>query len=283
MNDGTTNWRVFILPFIEQQALYSSLDMSAPFVSGLLNNAGAPNAMLKNLLISTYLCPSYPMDPFSDLSGMLYGSAEYYNSGPVMAINYSGIAGAYPDPGPSASESGRSGGSAANPDIYMTTAWGTIANTGMMLMNEASSVASTLDGTSNTLMVAEQGKKSEDTAGRAGFSFSCYGGGWRGVRYEQTLPQEPRSMTVRRFNEEGYTSFRVYAPSIITIQYRINAKPLTGYCIYMYQNNMVISSEHAGGANGVLGDGSVRFLSETMDFWALRALCSRNEGASISL
>jgi prepilin-type N-terminal cleavage/methylation domain-containing protein len=36
-----------------------------------------------------------------------------------------------------------------------------------------------------------------------------------------------------------------------------------------------IRSRHAGGAQGVLGDGSVRFLTETMDLKALAALCTR--------
>jgi prepilin-type processing-associated H-X9-DG protein len=36
-----------------------------------------------------------------------------------------------------------------------------------------------------------------------------------------------------------------------------------------------IRSEHAGGANGVLADGSVRFLTESIDVRVLAALCTR--------
>ena len=43
-----------------------------------------------------------------------------------------------------------------------------------------------------------------------------------------------------------------------------------------------IRSEHPGGANGLLADGSVRYLTETMNLRALAALCTRAGGEIVS-
>lgn len=55
--------------------------------------------------------------------------------------------------------------------------------------------------------------------------------------------------------------------------YAINQAP-------SYEND--IRSKHPGGANGLLTDGSVRFLSETMDLKVLAALCTRAGGEVVS-
>ena len=44
-----------------------------------------------------------------------------------------------------------------------------------------------------------------------------------------------------------------------------------------------IFSRHAGGAFGLLGDGSVRFLSESIDHSTLGAFCTRASGEVAAL
>ncbi len=58
--------------------------------------------------------------------------------------------------------------------------------------------------------------------------------------------------------------------------YAINYEPPPGYL----ENE--IRSKHPGGANGLLCDGSVRFLSETMPLETLAAICTRAGGEVLS-
>jgi hypothetical protein len=49
----------------------------------------------------------------------------------------------------------------------------------------------------------------------------------------------------------------------------------------MYRNNTVINSEHPGGINVNLSDGSVQFISDTIDFWNLKRLACRYDGEPV--
>jgi hypothetical protein len=48
-----------------------------------------------------------------------------------------------------------------------------------------------------------------------------------------------------------------------------------------YQRHTIVRSSHPGGAQGALTDGSVRFLSETMDFQTFTRLCDRRDGKPV--
>jgi len=47
-------------------------------------------------------------------------------------------------------------------------------------------------------------------------------------------------------------------------------------------NDMPFGSQHSGGMNACLGDGSVRFIRQTLDMPTYRALASRNGGEVLS-
>jgi prepilin-type processing-associated H-X9-DG protein len=42
-------------------------------------------------------------------------------------------------------------------------------------------------------------------------------------------------------------------------------------------------SEHPGGGNVLLGDGSVRFMNSTIDVYVFASLSSMNEGESVEI
>jgi prepilin-type processing-associated H-X9-DG protein len=46
--------------------------------------------------------------------------------------------------------------------------------------------------------------------------------------------------------------------------------------------DMAMSSHHTGGANFLLGDGSVRFVREAVPLAAYRAMASRNGGETLT-
>jgi prepilin-type processing-associated H-X9-DG protein len=47
-------------------------------------------------------------------------------------------------------------------------------------------------------------------------------------------------------------------------------------------NDMPFGSMHTGGMNGCFGDGSVRFLRQSMDMATYRAVASRNGGEVVA-
>jgi prepilin-type N-terminal cleavage/methylation domain-containing protein len=57
----------------------------------------------------------------------------------------------------------------------------------------------------------------------------------------------------------------------------------TGGNVSRLYNDVRFSSQHVGGAHFLMGDGTVRFVSENMDFATYQAAASRGEGESLQL
>ena len=45
--------------------------------------------------------------------------------------------------------------------------------------------------------------------------------------------------------------------------------------------NLPLNSAHSGGAHGLLGDGTIRFINNNVDMLTLRRLCTRDDGAPL--
>ena len=169
-------WSAFLLPFVEQQQLYGSLDLDTPFDS-------SENAVAAATILSIYLCPS-----------SLRGARLVEGRGPC---DYGGIFGeritSRNDP-----------------------------PKGTMLYDKPISIRQIEDGTSHTLIVAEDS----------------------------------------RFVDGQWINGR----NVFDQAFAINAAPA-------WEND--IRSEHRGGAQATRADGSVVFLSESMQLEPLAALCTR--------
>ena len=124
------NWRIRILPYLEQGPLYGMLNLNDVYDD--------PN--LQNLILAVYKCPSATVPDLQPSSWVTWWTDNHH-----QVAAYIGINGAYPDP------IGRTTG------VTLAANYGGqwCAN-GMLLTNQALNMNQCLDGTSNVIIVAEQ-------------------------------------------------------------------------------------------------------------------------------
>lgn len=243
LHDGT-NWRTMILPFIEQGPVYDQLNFNSTAANFNGNNYTG-NEVLIRYKVDVFLCPSSTLDPF-DNSGTSNNAAGGLNH------HYVGIQGAArPIPGTDPNKGTRDCGQ------------GWSCNNGMLFQNDNTKLRDATDGTSNTIMIAEQ---SGETNGQN--LTANYYGGWFGARTEYAV----KSSTCSDHWAAGTTCVR-FSPNSDIIQ--------TGATDTKYRNNTVINSFHRGGIQVLLGDGGVHFLSDNIDFVTLKKLCVRYDGEPI--
>lgn len=206
-----------------------------------LSFSGTTN-VLRGLVVQTWVCPSSTFAPTNAVT-----SGTYNNQGNAQTHDYVGIAGATPDPGGRGTASCQ-GGSYGS--IY--------CNNGTIVPNVATRLAQLTDGTSNIVVVAEQ----SGAINRSDVSNNYYGG-WSGSG-GSVPPADTHWGT-------GNTAIR----------YRINDTAERAGSDQVWTGNTVLNSFHTGGVHALLGDGSVRFLSENMDFTTLRRICVKDDGSPI--
>lgn len=149
------NWRVFILPYMDEAPLYESLDLDAgEFRSLFFANT---TDILRGKVVAGFVCPSSAFEPTNAST-----SGTYNNQGNAQTHDYVGIAGATPSPGGTGACAGGSYGS-----IY--------CNNGTLVPNTATRLAQLTDGTTNIMMVGEQSGAINDRD-----VSNNYYGGWSG-------------------------------------------------------------------------------------------------------
>jgi len=246
------NWRVGILPNLDQAPLYNTLNFSQSFMSGCAANSGygffqtSPgNPILKGLVLSVFKCPSGALSPTADV-GCNYDQAQVHE--------YTGISGATADP------AGRSGVCSAD------TGYGTYCNNGTLIPNQVTRIRDITDGASNTMIVAEQ-------SGKVGTSTTDFRGGYHGG-WSSLAGVPSGKFLVPTFAPPDLP----YGSGTVTVRYQINAKTTSLGSSSVYHANTILNSFHTGGIHALLGDGAVRFLSDSMNIDTLKNLACRDDG-----
>jgi len=255
-----TNWRTAILPWIEQGAVFQQLK----FTDGTENlfGAGGPGAgipgftgacqVLRGLMVQVYQCPSSVILPFDN-------PPNGNNRDRALNIHYVGNMGAMPCPGPD-----------PNRGVYGCNIYGgRVCDNGMLTPNEPWRFADAIDGTSNTFLVIEQ----SGLVGNDNITANYYGG-WYGARHSS-----PPRVNCSDLWVTGITCIR-YAPNLKVAPPGRNNAPAGAN--RPYADNTIINSNHPGGLNVVLVDGSVRFISDTIEYETLTRLAVRYDGLPVS-
>ncbi|NLF67535.1 MAG: DUF1559 domain-containing protein [Candidatus Anammoximicrobium sp.] len=263
-NQDGPNWRVWILPFIEQGAIYDQFDMTVS--AGFWAHVGGfryPD--LYDVELAGFVCPSSPfgMRNPRDLPYTQKGYPGTPDTTKVsMVMDYVGISGATPDP---------LGRAVCTGDVLANSS--SNCKNGLLIPFQARNMRDCLDGTSQTLIVAEQSgqvNKVERSANALGPWH-----GWANASSSAFNATTPLPMASAGF---------WYAAGTTTVRFPPNYYWDTGAVAQAnsgFSANTVLNSYHPGGLNVLLTDGTVRFVSETIDLNTLRLLCVCDDGAVI--
>jgi prepilin-type processing-associated H-X9-DG protein len=214
-----TNWLFFILPYMEQSALYNNYYAWVQ-AGGTQPWWNEPNRML---VIPTYYCPSDPHSPKTKThEDRGPGSDQGFHS------NYVGCAG---------STSFNPGGSLGN------------NLNGIFYYASATSLMDIKDGTSNTLLTSEILVVPDDSSSPAGHD----------VRGRMWNPA----------NQGAILFTTLYPPNSVTVPDRLQycqKGVVQAPCTATTTDIMLLArSLHTGGVNAGLADGSVRFVSNSIN------------------
>lgn len=247
------NWRVEIFPQMELGTIYDQL-ANQTNANGKVKKVVYGNPVFQDLVIPTWKCPSSAQTETQNTAWVTWWT-NYNHQMP----SYQGIMGAYPDPA-----------GAANYAASNYGGWWT--NNGMLLMNEQTKITSCTDGTSNTIIVAEQSGKVPNCSYASGDPRNGYYSPWGGCT---------NNNTVGNCGTGGCGD--MWGMGLTAVAYQINSKTCPSGAHTSYVGNSILNSYHTGGINAVMGDGSVAFIRDTMDFVTFQRLCSKSDGLVASL
>ena len=251
-----------LLPYIEQDNIFRQIDPNQYYNA---NSAAFPGhaAAFRNV-IKTYICPSYPFEAKDSLG---YGYVHY------GATVYTDIV-VYPG-------QGGSGLAVGMRDPVLARQRGAMDN-------QAATMSSVTDGLSNTIFIAEDAARREnyitnpsyiDPAVKAGIAID--GGSISTRRFWRWAEQD------NGFGVSGDPTLNKVSTSFKIINNNNTSPGSDGppSCNWKLVNNCGPNDEifafHSGGANVLMGDGSVRFLRDSTAPAVVASMVSRAGGETI--
>jgi prepilin-type N-terminal cleavage/methylation domain-containing protein/prepilin-type processing-associated H-X9-DG protein len=283
--DGSSVF-VWILPYIEQGAMYQRMTFKGD--SGWTDDAHNTNPAASanvnciaaaNVVIQTYRCPSDPKPALTNARwrmNCVYAGRTVMNDDnnlPVTRSSYVTISGAVNNiDGTGAFKENRVTDSSSWSANHGNYSWGGAFPPGRLDIK----LTNITDGTSNTMFASEQSSILFDNQGNRQETWGSTVGGFLssgGMHHSPSAGDEGR----------GHNT--------ATIRWKINqTKGWTPNSQSPYngvggdeESNVPLSSQHTGGVNVLLGDGSVRFLRDSVDLVTLARLATRDDGQVFTL
>ncbi|MCA9090605.1 MAG: DUF1559 domain-containing protein [Planctomycetaceae bacterium] len=238
-------YNTFLLPYVDQAPLYNQLNFTAA------SDAGGNNTALGGKFFSFQSCPSNPYASKIanyDANPASQGACYVVCSGPASYLGNSWTT--------SSSTTANTDCFFSGSPAYCTSGGNVTFQSGMFGMgnrakNYCSRMRDITDGTSNTLAMGEVRPE-----------LNGYFGMWA-------------------IQQGGFcTAQKINSPQRIIPAGGITTVPTTLYPDGLGAN-IGMSSFHVGGAQVVLADGSVRFLSENMSLATLNYLAHKSDGSTV--
>lgn len=254
------SWMIHILPFCEQDNVYQSMDVLGAYGSyGCYAPGNTRNQQaLQNREFAFLKCPSTPL-PINGASFpteyQVGDPTGYGNNQAYQGSNYTGISGGGLPPS--------AGGiyTLTRPKGSSSVAAGYIGEGGALIRARALPASQISDGLSNTMIIGEQSDWCIATNGQSRDCRSDCGHGFYmgpAILSEDGNDRDFNlSCVINRLGEKSFAATGVAS----------NCGP-----------NRPIQSAHPGGATTGFADGSVHFLSESININTLYNLATRNDG-----
>ncbi len=258
-------WGVQILPYLDQAPLWEKWDSSVPPFDGAAAFGFGPTLSIQQNLeviatpLSVYICPSTPSEPTHDYDLSPAGFPITYTAARSDYITTNGVRSGFANVAYAGNAGGSRGGALNSVGVDPSNP--SVASGATARMRDIT------DGTSNTILVGERvgGTDIFDDNGIVNTTFSAAlgtvnGGGWGDILNGE--------MWIAGALYDGTPS--PFAPSGGPCA--INCSNARGAGLYSF---------HTGGSQVLLGDGAVRFLSESIDAGNLAGLVTRAKGETI--
>ncbi len=253
-----SSWKVYILPFIEQDNIFRQWQFSGN--SGYQNTVNAD--LIRNITIKPFRCPSSPVPDTHTASG---------SGRVIMVTSYTGIAGSVANVTP-----------APTPIIAVGCCNGggpTATDNGILYAGSKVTLVGITDGTSNTWLIGEDSDHLRDANRNpvtAGFSAGVgNSGGLYG--WPMGAAHNPNG------GQSGWGDGRHF--NCTSVRWQLNQTGFDSSSTNGTNNdvgtNFPLKSGHSGGVNIALADGSIRFFSNSTSLLVISFYCTRAGGEVI--
>jgi len=245
-----SSWKVFLLPYIEQANIYNKWLFNGS--SGYTNGNNIP--LINGITIPPYRCPSSSQPE-------MYTNMANGNGWNEMFTSYTGISGSVN----TAIDVGQ---------VNTGNGHGPNSGGGVLYANSKVKMTGITDGTSNTMLVGEQSDHLRDANNQ------IVPGSWGAI-----TSQGPHGWAMGAGGAQVGNAYGDRTFNCTTIRYMINQNGMSNSSANGTHdntgNNIPLSSNHTGGCNIALGDGSVRFVSSSTPLQTLQLLACRLDGIPV--